>query len=128
MLTCIESLQYEYFHDDEDYKMCKDFTILNKFMAFLSSMHSFMPLKMTLMCKGYTTLITFIGFLSSMCCWFFGVFLVFFFFFGKDLFIYLFIYLFYAYKYTNIDLFRHTRRGHQTPLQMVVSHHAVAVY
>jgi hypothetical protein len=39
--------------------------------------------------------------------------------------IYLFIYLFYAYEYT-IVLFRHTRRGHQIPLQMVVSHHVVA--
>jgi hypothetical protein len=37
-----------------------------------------------------------------------------------------FIYLFYTYEYTNIALFRHTRRGHQTPLQMVVSHHVVA--
>jgi hypothetical protein len=38
-----------------------------------------------------------------------------------------FIYLFYAYEYTTIGLFRHTRRGHPTPLQMVVSHHVVAV-
>ena len=36
-----------------------------------------------------------------------------------------FIYLFYVYKY-NIDLFRHTRKGHQIPLQVVVSHHVVA--
>jgi hypothetical protein len=36
------------------------------------------------------------------------------------------IYLFYAYEYTTIDLFRLTRRGHQTPVQMVVSHHVVA--
>jgi hypothetical protein len=36
-----------------------------------------------------------------------------------------FIYLFYVYEYT-IALFRHTRGGHQTPLQMVVSHHVVA--
>jgi hypothetical protein len=34
------------------------------------------------------------------------------------------IYLFYVYEYT-IALFRHTRRGHQIPLQMVVSHHVV---
>jgi hypothetical protein len=33
------------------------------------------------------------------------------------------IYLF-IYEYT-IALFRHTRRGHQIPLQMVVSHHVV---
>jgi hypothetical protein len=44
----------------------------------------------------------------------------------KDLFIYLFIYLFNAYEYTTIALFGHTRRGHQTPLQMVVSHHVAA--
>jgi hypothetical protein len=37
----------------------------------------------------------------------------------------LFIYLFNVYEYT-IALFRHTRRGHQIPLQMVVSHHVVA--
>jgi hypothetical protein len=36
-----------------------------------------------------------------------------------------FIYLFYVYEYT-IALFRHTRRGHQISLQMVVSHHVVA--
>jgi hypothetical protein len=35
-------------------------------------------------------------------------------------------YVFYAYEYTTTALFRHTRRGHQTPLQMVVSHHVVA--
>jgi hypothetical protein len=35
------------------------------------------------------------------------------------------IYLFYVYECT-IALFRHTRRGHQIPLQMVVSHHVVA--
>ena len=34
-------------------------------------------------------------------------------------------YLFYVYGYT-VAVFRHTRRGHQTPLQMVVSHHVVA--
>jgi hypothetical protein len=33
--------------------------------------------------------------------------------------------LFYAYEYT-VAVFRHTRRGHQIPLQMVVSHHVVA--
>jgi len=35
------------------------------------------------------------------------------------------IYLFIIYKYT-VAVFRHTRRGHQIPLQMVVSHHVVA--
>jgi hypothetical protein len=33
--------------------------------------------------------------------------------------------LFYLYVYI-VTLFRHTRRGHQIPLQMVVSHHVVA--
>jgi hypothetical protein len=36
----------------------------------------------------------------------------------------LFIYLFYVYDYT-VAVFRHTRRGHQIPLHMVVSHHVV---
>jgi hypothetical protein len=36
-----------------------------------------------------------------------------------------FIYLFYVYEYM-IALFRHTKRRHQIPLQMVVSHHVVA--
>jgi hypothetical protein len=36
-----------------------------------------------------------------------------------------FIQLFYSYVYT-VAVFRHTRRGHQIPLQMVVSHHVVA--
>jgi hypothetical protein len=35
------------------------------------------------------------------------------------------IYLFYVYEYT-IAVFRHTRRGHWIPLQMVVSHHVGA--
>jgi len=35
------------------------------------------------------------------------------------------IYLFYVYEYT-VAVFRHTRRGHQIPLQMAVSHHVVA--
>jgi hypothetical protein len=35
------------------------------------------------------------------------------------------IYLFYLYEYT-VAVFRHTRRGHPIPLQMVVSHHVVA--
>ena len=35
------------------------------------------------------------------------------------------IYLFYVYENT-IALFRHTRTGHQIPLQMVVNHHVVA--
>jgi hypothetical protein len=34
------------------------------------------------------------------------------------------MYLFYLYEYT-IAVFRNTRRGHQTPLQMVVSHPVV---
>ena len=34
-------------------------------------------------------------------------------------------YLFHLYEYT-VAVFRHTRRGHQIPLQMVVSHHVVA--
>jgi hypothetical protein len=36
-----------------------------------------------------------------------------------------FNYLFYICEYT-VDIFRHTRRGHQIPLQIVVSHHVVA--
>jgi hypothetical protein len=36
-----------------------------------------------------------------------------------------FIYLFCVYEYT-VAVFRHTRRGHKIPLQMVVSHHVVA--
>jgi hypothetical protein len=35
------------------------------------------------------------------------------------------IYLFYLYECT-VAVFRQTRRGHQIPLQMVVSHHVVA--
>jgi hypothetical protein len=35
------------------------------------------------------------------------------------------IYLFYLYEYT-IGVFRHTRRGHQIPLQMVMCYHVVA--
>jgi hypothetical protein len=46
----------------------------------------------------------------------------FFFFF---LFFFLKIYLFYVYEYT-VAVFRHTRRGHQIPLKVVVSHHVVA--
>jgi len=34
-------------------------------------------------------------------------------------------YLFIIYEYT-VTVFRHTRRGHQMSLQMVVSHHVVA--
>jgi hypothetical protein len=41
------------------------------------------------------------------------------------LFVYLFIYLFNVYEYT-VTLFRHTRRGHLIPLQIVLSHHVVA--
>ena len=36
-----------------------------------------------------------------------------------------FIYLFNVFEYT-VTLFRNTRRGHQIPLQMVVSYHVVA--
>jgi hypothetical protein len=39
--------------------------------------------------------------------------------------IYLFIYFIYIYEYI-VAIFRHTRRGHQISLQMVVSHHVVA--
>jgi hypothetical protein len=46
-------------------------------------------------------------------------------FFKKDLFIYLFIYFIYMNEHT-VAIFRHTRRGHQIPLQIVVSHHVVA--
>jgi hypothetical protein len=35
------------------------------------------------------------------------------------------IYLFYVYEYI-VAVFRHTRREHGIPLQMVVSHHVVA--
>jgi hypothetical protein len=35
--------------------------------------------------------------------------------------------LFYLYEYT-VAVFRHTRRGHQVPLQMVVNHHVVAFW
>jgi hypothetical protein len=35
------------------------------------------------------------------------------------------MYLFYACEYT-VAIFRHTRRGHRIPLQIVVSHHVVA--
>jgi hypothetical protein len=37
-----------------------------------------------------------------------------------------FIYLFDIYDEYTLAVFRHTRRGHQIPLQMVVSHHVVA--
>jgi hypothetical protein len=40
-------------------------------------------------------------------------------------FLHFFIHLFYLYEYT-VAVFRHTRRGHQILLQMVVSHHVVA--
>jgi hypothetical protein len=36
-----------------------------------------------------------------------------------------FIYLFYIYEYT-VVVFRHIRRVHWIPLQMVVSHHVIA--
>jgi len=35
------------------------------------------------------------------------------------------IYLFSIYEYT-VGVFKHTRRGHQIPLQMDVNHHVVA--
>jgi hypothetical protein len=38
----------------------------------------------------------------------------------------LFFFLDFIYVSTQV-LFRHTRRGHQIPLQMVVSHHVVAL-
>jgi hypothetical protein len=41
------------------------------------------------------------------------------------LFIYLLILRFIYYEYA-VAVFRHTRRGHQISLQMVVSHHVVA--
>jgi hypothetical protein len=43
----------------------------------------------------------------------------------KSLFLFLKIYLFYVREYT-VAFFRHTRREHQIPWQMVVSHHVVA--
>ena len=45
--------------------------------------------------------------------------------FGSGDWVFLKVYLFYVYEYT-VALFRHTRRGHWIPLQMVVSHHEVA--
>jgi hypothetical protein len=42
-----------------------------------------------------------------------------------NLFLFLKIYLFIICKYT-VAVFRHTRRGSQISLQMVVSHHVVA--
>jgi hypothetical protein len=49
----------------------------------------------------------------------------FFFFLRFYLFIYLFVYLFIICKYT-VAVFRHSRRGSQISLRMVVSHHVVA--
>ena len=40
-------------------------------------------------------------------------------------FLFLKIYLFILYEYT-VAVFRHTRRGHRIPLQMIVSHHVDA--
>jgi hypothetical protein len=51
-----------------------------------------------------------------------GKFFSFFLFFLK---IYLFIYLFIICKFT-VAVFRHSRRGHQISLRMVMSHHVVA--
>lgn len=39
--------------------------------------------------------------------------------------LYFFRYLFYAYGYT-VVVFRHSKRGHQIPLEMVVRHNVVA--
>jgi hypothetical protein len=36
------------------------------------------------------------------------------------------IYLFYVYEYT-VAVFRHTRRGRQITLQMIVSHHVLGI-
>jgi hypothetical protein len=36
------------------------------------------------------------------------------------------LYLSYIYDEYTVAVFRHTRRGHRIPLQMVVSHHVVA--
>jgi hypothetical protein len=47
------------------------------------------------------------------------------FFWGGGLFVCLRSCLFYIYEYTVI-IFRYTRRGHQIPLQIAVSHHVVA--
>ena len=44
---------------------------------------------------------------------------------GISFFIFKKIYLFHVYEY-NVPVFRHTRWGHQIPLQMFVSHHVVA--
>jgi hypothetical protein len=44
---------------------------------------------------------------------------------GLSLSLFLFHHLFNVYEYT-VAVFRHTRRGYQIPLQMVVSHHVVA--
>jgi hypothetical protein len=45
---------------------------------------------------------------------------------GHSLSWYLFVYLFiYLFEYA-VAIFRHTRRGHWIPLQVVVSHHVVA--
>jgi hypothetical protein len=41
------------------------------------------------------------------------------------IFIFRALFTFYLYEYT-AAVFRHTRRGHQIPLQMAVSHHVVA--
>jgi hypothetical protein len=35
-------------------------------------------------------------------------------------------FIYFMHEYTTIALFRHTRRGHQTPLQMVVSQYVVS--
>jgi hypothetical protein len=43
----------------------------------------------------------------------------------KNNFFFMKMFLFYICEYT-VTVFRHTRRGHQIPLQVVVSHHVVA--
>jgi len=45
--------------------------------------------------------------------------------FGRETLFFFKIYLFIVYEY-RVAVFRHTRRGHQISLQMVVSHHVVA--
>jgi hypothetical protein len=76
--------------------------------------------------KFLTLLSLFLFFLLSFFVLFCFLFLLFFFLkIGFSFSFLRFIYLFYVYEYA-IALFRHTRRGHQIPLQMVVSHHVIA--
>jgi hypothetical protein len=57
--------------------------------------------------------------LKATTAWQDGLFLSIFFFF------FLFLFIYYLYEYI-VVVFRHTRRGHQIPLQMFVSHHVAA--